>query len=387
MIALVQPFGIHSPGGGPRILRSLLDDAPAPFVSVCTGLRRPDAFDPAREVHLPMRPYLGRVEHTRLSRPLSVLTRLAAPWFKRKLRALFDDRGVTRVHAIPHGLDFAYAFEIARERDLPYVLTVHDDMTYNLHDRVYLDEAMRRLATVWREADGRMVISDAMGRAYNARYGERPYAVVTDGLTDVAADVRPRETGRLNVYFMGSVHLSYEANFQSMLDALDRVARQRPGDDVRFTVRGGVPFDLRVGAAPLDVLGWGTQDDIEADLEEADLLYFPLPFAPEHDAFVRYSLSTKMVTYLGSGVPILYHGPGVAAAARLLDAHDAGLLACTDDVDALVDVLSGARPDRLDAVARGGLRLAHDQFLLRDQRRRFWSMLAPDATRTPPVAA
>jgi len=243
-------------------------------VSICTSLRRPVDFDTSYEVHLPIRPYLGRVEHTRLSHPLSVLTRLAAPWFKRRLRALFEERGVTRVHAIPHGLDFAYAFDIAEEMGLPYVLTVHDDMTYNLHDRVYLDEAMRRLATVWREADGRMVISDAMGRAYNERYGKRPYAVVTDGLTDVAPDVRPREPGGLNVYFMGSVHLSYEANFQSMLDALDRVARHRLDDDIRFTVRGGMPFDLHEGAAPLDVLGWGTQDDIEADLAAALVMAF-----------------------------------------------------------------------------------------------------------------
>jgi len=387
MLALVQPFGINSPGGGPRILRSLLDDAPAPFVSVCTSLRRPDDFDASYEVHLPIRPYLGRVEHTRLSGPLSVLTRLAAPWFMQRLRALFKERGVTRVHAIPHGLDFWYAFEVAREMGLPYVLTVHDDMTYNLHDRVYLTEAMRRLATVWRESDGRMVISDAMGRAYNERYGKRPYTVVTDGLTDVAPDVCPREPERLNVYFMGSVHLSYEANFQSMLDALNRVARQRPDDDVRFTVRGGMPFDLREGAAPLDVLDWGTQDDIEADLAEADLLYFPLPFTPEHDAFVRYSLSTKMVTYLGSGRPILYHGPDVAAAARLLDTNDAGLLACTNDVDTLASIVTSVDPDHLDAITRGGLRLARNQFLLRDQRSRFWSMLAPDATLTSPVAA
>ena len=26
--------------------------------------------------------------------------------------------------------------------------------------------------------------------------------------------------------------------------------------------------------------------------------------------FVRFSLSTKLVTYLGSGLPIIYHGPG-----------------------------------------------------------------------------
>ncbi len=39
--------------------------------------------------------------------------------------------------------------------------------------------------------------------------------------------------------------------------------------------------------------------------------------------FARYSLSTKMVTYAGSGVPILYHGPADSAAYELLNKNNA----------------------------------------------------------------
>jgi glycosyltransferase involved in cell wall biosynthesis len=291
---------------------------------------------------------------------------------------LFVERDVTVVHAIPHGLDFWSAFQAARDLGCPYVLNVHDDMTYNLHDRVYLNRAMDRLATVWREADRRMVISDAMGRAYNDRYGDRPYEVVTDGLTpeQVASAPRSRPSGRFAVYFMGSVHLSYRRNFQSLLDALNLVAEAQPERRVRFIVRGGMPFPLDAGSVDLELRGWGTQEEVEADLDDADLLYFPLPFEPEHDAFVRFSLSTKMVTYLGSGLPILYHGPGVAAAAQLLEQNDAGVLACTDHADALADILAAADAPGLNAATWGALELARRQFMLADQRTRFWESVS-----------
>jgi len=375
MIALVQPFNLQAPGGGARILRSFLKDAPAPFISVCTSLAPPASLDSEREVHLPLRPYLGQIEHTRLAYPLSLLTPLFARRFKRQLRELFVSHDVQAVHAIPHSMDFWYAFEVARSLNLPYILTVHDDLTYNHRDRAFLNRALDRLAIVWREADARMVISEAMGQAYNERYSQRPYSVVTDGLTSVPSTPRTRPENRLHVYFMGSIHLTYEPNFQTLLDALNRVATQRPELDVRLTIRGGLPFSLDTGPVPCDVLGWGTQDDIERDLETADLLYVPLPFDPAYDAFVRYSLSTKMVTYLGSGLPMLYHGPREAAAHQLLDAHDAAICSNTTESPVLAEHLTALHSSRLDQVAQNALRLARRQFMIDDQRRAFWSLV------------
>jgi hypothetical protein len=233
---------------------------------------------------------------------------------------------------------------------------------------------MNRLATVWREADTRTVISEAMGNTYSERYGSRPYEVITDGLAEnqIASSPRARSEKRLNVYFMGSVHLTYQQNFQSLLDALNTVSENHPEKDVRLTIRGGVPFDLDPGTVPLERLGWGTQEDIEQDLETADLLYFPLPFAPEHDTFVRLSLSTKLVTYLGSGIPVLYHGPEEAAAAQLLADNDAGILACTEGPEQLADVLSTLKAVSLEANVQLNLNLARRQFMLSDQCSRFW---------------
>lgn len=376
MIAFVQPFGLHARGGGPRILRSLLGDAPVPYLSVCTAPQAPESSGPD-EVHLPIRPYVGRVEHTRIGPYLKLgyVSLALKSRFKRQLRRLFLDRGVTAVHAIPHGIDFWFAFEVARELGIPYVVNVHDDLPYNLPNAVYLDHALNRLGVVWRQASRRIVISEAMGTEYNQRYGRRTFEVITDGLRRVPPVPRPSTPDRLHLYFMGSVHLTYRDNFQTLIKALNVVREQRPNLTVQLTIRGGVPFPLKFGDVSHQLLGWGTQSEIEQDLDDADLLYFPLPFASEHESFVRYSLSTKMVTYLGSGVPVLYHGPEEAAAARLLNTHGAGILAPTTSSVRLAKTLSSIEPSRLNTVTRNALQLAEQQFMLRDQRERFWSVL------------
>ena len=114
MIAFVQPFGLNDPGGGSRILRALVEEAPMPYLSVCT---RPDG--PVRphphEVHLPVRPHLGRIESTRLARyvPSGRLELLLFGGLSRSTQAtLFRRRGYV-VHAIPHGMDFGTPREVA----------------------------------------------------------------------------------------------------------------------------------------------------------------------------------------------------------------------------------------------------------------------------------
>jgi hypothetical protein len=91
-----------------------------------------------------------------------------------------------------------------------------------------------------------------------------------------------------------------------------------------------------------------------------------------------------MVTYLGSGVPILFHGPEESAAGRLLDAH--GAAAALHSLDAAImarDLRASA--DNLEETVQGALRLARAQFLLADQRQRFWEMVGTQAAATAAV--
>lgn len=383
MIAFVQPFGLHSEGGGPRILRSLLAEADMPYVSVCTAARAPQHFD-VHEVHLPVRPYVGRLEHTRVARYLKLdyLTLLLADRFKRRLRTLCVERGVTAIHAIPHGIEFWYAFEVAQELGLSYVINSHDDLSYNLAGSPVLDMALEKLGVVWRAATARIVISEAMGEEYNRRYGQRPYEIITDGLTALSPGAARRPESSLRMYMMGSIHLSYRRNFEVLLEALSQIRAQNQFESVSLMLRPPFAFSIDTHGVPTDARPWGTQADIENDLTEADLLYFPLPFESEFASFSRFSMSTKLVTYLGTGLPILYHGPTDAAAGRLLATHDAAIQASTLTPEVLAERLIDGKKDG-EAVTRRALALARSQFRLSDLRRRFWGILSNAASLAP----
>ena len=160
------------------------------------------------------------------------------------------------------------------------------------------------------------------------------------------------------------------------------MAAELESDVVRTAFRG-ISLTLRCGAIPdyrlraripVDVLPFADESAIAHDMERADVLYLPLPFGERHRDFVRLSLSTKLVSYLASGLPIVYHGPPEAAAARLLAAHDAGVLVTSLDPETIARALLDAR-ERADALGRNALALARTRFDPDAVRRRFWRPL------------
>ena len=371
MVTFIQAFGLGGSGGGSRILRSLVAGSAGHFQSICTSPGRPAPTSLGPEWHVPSRPYLGRFEATRITPWLDHLFRGAwEPVYRRRLYARLRSLRPRHMHLLAHSDDFWPAFEAARELRIPVTLTIHDDFSYNLQRSPRLAGAHRNLETAWKEAVRRIVISEAMGREYSERWGSLGYEVVTDSVeTIVTGNRAPLENG-LRMYFMGSLHLSYHANFAYLMKALRGCSE--PGKrDVKLTLRSG-GFNVPDEGVLTEVLPWADETAVAADMTRADLLYLPLPFEEKFESFVRLSLSTKLVTYLGSGVPILYHGPAKAAAAELLASHNAALLVTEPGVEPLRQALHTSG-ERLSAIAEAALNLAREQFQAGETRRRFWA--------------
>lgn len=371
-VASVQAFGLRSPGGGPRILRALFEDHEDEVLSVCTDPRLPPAAGKFLEAHLPLRPRLGRLEATRANRLMPAIDLAYGGRFARELRLLCEAVSARTIHGVAHSLDFVYAHKVAEEMGLPFLLSVHDDLRSIFHGRVFRSHALQGLERAWRRADRCYVISEALGEEYVRRYGKREYAVVTDGLTQVHP-ARTRAAGSVSVYFAGLMHLSYRRNLEAMLQGVALYRRRHGHADVTLRC-GGLDKDWRVTDIPVTVLPFADESAVEADLEQASLLYLPLPFDATYDDFVRFSLSTKLVTYLGSGLPILYHGPAHSAAARLLMQHDAAVIVSTLDPHDICDGILKAcnNSGRIVASAR---RLATAQFRIAEQQRVFWDSM------------
>jgi glycosyltransferase involved in cell wall biosynthesis len=385
-VAFLQPFGLSSPGGGSRILRALLMDAPVRWTSICTGLDAPPKAAFGNEIHLRTRPSLGRLDRSRYRWIPDRLEPLFGGWFARKLELTCRQIGVTALHSIPHGLDFVLGWRVARQLGLKFILNVHDDVLVSVGNHASGAAALEAMPAIWREADARFVISEQMGREYCARYGQREFEVVTDGLERLS-EPRSRIPNRLHLYFMGLFHIRYEPNLTALLGALDILRAEHPGIQITATFRcGSIRESVTAGANGLRVLPFGTEADVETDLQDADLLYMPLPFTAEDACFVHYSLSTKMITYLGSGIPMVYHGPRDAAAFEILSENNAAFVCCSLEPEVIASLLREAitNPPAAGSRVESALNLAKRRFMLDEQRSRFWNRIE-DCTQPAPA--
>jgi glycosyltransferase involved in cell wall biosynthesis len=370
-ILFVQPFSLGSAGGGARILRALLERAPFAWQSVCSSPERPRAW--ASELYLPSRPPWGRIEHSRFATIPKFTASLFAPIFRRRLRQLCLKLGARAIHAVPHaGLDFGEAHAVARELALPFFISLHDDIAYTASGgrRDHREGAMR---SAWCDASARFVISEALGSEYCERYGARDYHVVTDGLSDLTPPRARTDSSELRIYFMGLFHMAYERNLRALLDGVGIFERQHPSIAFRLTCRcEHIRSQVIDGATAVTVLPFANEAQVRRDMETADLLYMPIPFGAAHEKFARYSLSTKMVTYAGSGVPILYHGPENSAAYDLLNRNNAAVLLTSLVPDEIAQTLAGLTRQTRANIAANALALAEREFMLDEQTRKFW---------------
>ena len=226
VVVFTQPFSLAAAGGGPRILRSLLRDAPVSTLAICTA---PQRRSDESEIHVPLRPDFGRIERTRFNRLAHSITPLFRRRFDRKLGRVISTSRPRAIHAIAHGgLDFYSAFVLAKKFQLPFFLQVHDDIVYTGAGRVAEKTLARCMSEAWQGAAARFVISPELGSEYTKRYGEREFVIVTDGVDHVAAKARAA-TNQLRIYFMGLFHIGYEQNLEA-LDQGNRFAAVKPNE-------------------------------------------------------------------------------------------------------------------------------------------------------------
>lgn len=375
-VLFVQPFSLGlAGGGGARILRALLEGAPVSWHSVCCSPRRPKPGP--HETHLPSRPSWGKIETSRLSMFPKKTISVFAPRFRRRLKEFCRRINARAIHTVPHsGIDFAHAQRVACELGLPFFISLHDDLAYTAAAEVSPTVRESAIRDAWLNANARFVISDALGQEYSRRYGTRDYHVVTDGLVEVQPYRNKRKPRAWRIYFMGLFHLAYERNFRAFLEALN-ILQRRSSITTSMTcrceyIRPHVWKDVKA----VNVLPFASEEQIERDLEQADLLYMPMPFGEEHENFAHFSVSTKMVTYAGSGIPIVYHGPAESAAFDLLQRHDAAIFFPTLDSAEIAESLAQLTDARCADVATNAGVLARREFMLTDQTHKFWDTIS-----------
>ena len=123
---------------------------------------------------------------------------------------------------------------------------------------------------------------------------------------------------------------------------------------------------------PVAVLPFSSEAAVATDLRDAR--YFTCPSRSTLSMKISSTsvCPPKLVTYLGSGLPILYHGPRHGAAYRLLSDHGAAIVAASLDPAAVADAIANGLQD-VAGIVTNARRLAAEQFTLERQRDVFWS--------------
>lgn len=286
---------------------------------------------------------------------------------------------VNHVHVVPHnGIDFIAAGQCARELNLPLSVSIHDHPRYCFKGQPGISTKLQAFGKVWQQSANRFVISDPMGRELCREFGERPWEVITDGVTSAPLEVRKRSSDQLQIYFMGLFHQGYQENLRALLTARKQIIQEGCPWKIHVRLRcGALPAGLIDPSDEVEVLPFSSQEQVQQDIEDADLLYLPLPFGEDYSDFVRYSLSTKMVTYLGSGRPILLHAPSNSAAAELLLRENAATHLPSLSPNELSKVIRNSieSPHSLQDTASNALRLASAEFDIQVIRSRFWTAI------------
>jgi hypothetical protein len=307
-----------------------------------------------------------------MHRALTLLDGLYRRQFEKKLRRALAEHRVKLIHLLANTYSIVPVHNIVSQLGIPYVLSIHDDLEYVSSGHLLMKQMTAHMGRAWREAKAIFVISEEIGHEYSRRYGAREYRIVTDGLKCVADAPRQRPERSLRLYFMGLFHNTYASNLRAVLNALKMVRSRHPDWEITVTCRcSAISAPVHADDVPVRVLPFAPEAEVEGDLHSADLLYQPLPFQESARAFSRFSMSTKMITYLGSGLPILYHGPDDAAACKLLARHEAAAICTTLDPEEIAKCLLDTAAQR-EIVVHRALALARSQFLLADQQRRFW---------------
>lgn len=375
----IQPFGLNSPGGGARILRSLLEGYESKTISVCTASLPPPTVSLFQEQHLPFRPWMGRIETTRLAALTGFFDVFFKHAFQRKLERLVSSSSAALIHVIPHsGLDFESARVISKKTNTPLAVSIHDHPAYCFKGQSGIASRLDAVGRVWKDAAARFVISREMGLEMERLYGAASWDLASDGLEVSTVSAPKPRSHHLQIYFMGLFHHSYRSNLVALLDAVAILKEKHPNLSLEITLRcGSFEPPCHSQLSSLRVLPFANEKTVENDMERADLLYLPLPFGTAYSDFVRYSVSTKMITYLGSSRPILYHGPEDAAAGNLLKRAGAAIIANTNTPMDIASKLASTidNPDHIQSIAMAGYRLGHEIFSADKIRANFWNRI------------
>jgi len=268
---------------------------------------------------------------------------------------------------------------------LPLVVHIMDDWPCTIYRGGLLSFLQRRkkdrlLQHLMNVAAARLAICQDMAEAYEVRY-RKPFLWFQNAI-DVAAVQRfvknPLIVGSpIRVAYLGSVFPN--AQLQSLVDCCNAVqALHNEGFPICMEIYSPSHATeqyrkrLVVGAAISLRDTIGDDEVFFRTLQEVDMLVLPVNFDAYTIQYIRYSMPTKVPTYLAVGTPILVYGPAEVAQVSYAKKAGWGMPVTVRDMGALKDALKRLATDTqlrqdLSDRARQMAAAHHDARVVREQ--------------------
>lgn len=221
------------------------------------------------------------------------------------------------VLTVAHGFGWLAAAQIAKQRNVPLHLIVHDDWA-RVADvapafRNWLD---KQFAGVYRQAQSRLCVSPAMSRAYGERYGEKAEVIYPSRAVDCPEYSEPPERLTRNdhpftIAFAGTIN---SPGYIRALIALQEAVKPVNG---RLLIFGPLTADeaRQVGLNNAEIRGLLTASELMTCLRaEADALFAPMSFDAADRTNMEMAFPSKLADYTAIGLPLLIYGPTYCSA-------------------------------------------------------------------------
>jgi hypothetical protein len=368
-----QSFSLYANGGGNRILRRLYQGHEADVVSLAieAGYYR-TVTGAIEEKIIPAIP---------LRRPwMKWRSRDVATWIREKPLKQYTMNRIRQeasvidcdvVHIMSCG---PWSTALCNDK-----LLARKELWMSAHDHFTTTQCpLKDAALLWKRAHRRLVISPELGNEYQRLFGQLPYELITDGVLEHEISA-PAETMQepYIIYFAGLLHIEYIPLFRVLANALDLLSKNGLSFKLVFRGTQQLPFLKGRSFETIYLPVCLDNDVLKKDLDAASILYLPIKFVDPD--FYRYSLSTKMVGYLGAPGSILYHGPHDSAAGRLL-AETRSAVSCfslqvNDMVTSILHLIN-----EKNTISSHAKELARNRFRLEDIQKCFWQ----EGARQPP---
>jgi glycosyltransferase involved in cell wall biosynthesis len=347
-LLIATEFSQNAPGGGPAIVRQMLKGWPAQKLGWWSCL--PDQEAGEFKVHIHRVAYIPRklYPHSRLVRPkVWLLRHLWSRWATKQLRVLIEQCQPDVIWAIPNLWSIPPLARALPEAGVAYHISIHDypdtQQSEKRLGRRTSEYFLSLLQELYRHASTRDAIGDEMAADLEITTGRSVNQILRAGLEleDFAyLDCKRSSNSQvIKIAYVGTIIA--EETLIRFTESLSRL-RKRLSKPVEFHFFGSHAYRERSWFAPEWMIEHGNLnlEKLSAALRTCDWGFAPMELTDKNPRYNRFSIPTKLISYLAAGVAIISFGHKDSTIARLATKYSFGILLDDSDTEKL-DLLLG----------------------------------------------